>query len=130
MKTAIIYARHLETRTNEKNIQQQILDCKEYAIRNKYKIKDIYWDYLLNKQVKPINFEQVVKEMQSNDKDTLIMCSINILGRNTREIMQFIKMLTTHNKRLILLDQEGKRLLDLQEIIKELIKNENRSYLR
>ena len=79
MKTAIIYARHLETRTNEKNIQQQILDCKEYAIRNKYKIKDIYWDYLLNKQVKPINFEQVVKEMQSNDKDTLIMCSINIL---------------------------------------------------
>ena len=130
MKTAIIYARHLETRKNEKNIQQQLLDCKEYAIRNKYKIKDIYWDYLLNKQVKPINFEQVVKEMQSNDKDTLIMCSINILGRNTREIMQFIKMLTTHNKRLILLDQEGKRLLDLQEIIKELIKNENRSYLR
>ena len=130
MKTAIIYARHLETRKNEKNIQQQLLDCKEYAIRNKYKIKDIYWDYLLNKQVKPINFEQVVKEMQSNDKDTLIMCSINILGRNTREIMQFIKMLKTHNKRLILLDQEGKRLLDLQEIIKELIKNENRSYLR
>jgi len=130
MKTAIIYARHLETRTNEKNIQQQILDCKEYAIRNKYKIKDIYWDYLLNKQVKPINFEQVVKEMQSNDKDTLIMCSINILGRNTREIMQFIKMLTTHNKRLILLDQEGKRLFDLQEIIKELIKNENCSNIR
>ena len=130
MKTAIIYARHLETRTNEKNIQQQILDCKEYAIRNKYKIKDIYWDYLLNKQVKPINFEQVVKEMQSNDKDTLIMCSINILGRNTKEIMQFIKMINKHSKRLILLDQEGKQLLDLQEIIKELIKNENRSYLR
>ena len=73
MKKGIIYARHLGTRDYEKSVEEQVEECKKYALENDIEIVDCYSDYLFNKKINPNSFDLLSQKLKKLDVDYVIV---------------------------------------------------------
>lgn len=89
MKTAVIYARHITYRKYEPTITEQLYSCEQCATVNNLKVINTYTD-LSNKKLQTYPmFENLKKDCEKLNIDTIIIYSACVLGRNFSNISKF-----------------------------------------
>lgn len=97
-----IYGYH-RTSTTEQHLDRGIKEITEFCQRNKYKLEKIYTDQQTGK-----NFDRpryiVLRDDILRSGDTLIITEVDRLGRNKRDTVEELRLLTNRNIRVMILE--------------------------
>ena len=97
-----IYGYH-RTSTTEQHLDRGIKEITEFCQRNKYKLEKIYTDQQTGK-----NFDRpryiVLRDDILRRGDTLIITEVDRLGRNKRDTVEELRVLTYRNIRVMILE--------------------------
>lgn len=97
-----IYGYH-RTSTTEQHLDRGIKEITEFCQHNKYKLEKIYTDQQTGK-----NFDRpryiVLRDDILRSGDTLIITEVDRLGRNKRDTVEELRLLTCRNIRVMILE--------------------------
>lgn len=97
-----IYGYH-RTSTTEQHLDRGIKEITEFCQHNKYKLEKIYTDQQTGK-----NFDRpryiVLRDDILRSGDTLIITEVDRLGRNKRDTVEELRLLTHRNIRVMILE--------------------------
>lgn len=97
-----IYGYH-RTSTTEQHLDRGIKEITEFCQHNKYKLEKIYTDQQTGK-----NFDRpryiVLRDDILRSGDTLIITEVDRLGRNKRDTVEELRLLTYRNIRVMILE--------------------------
>lgn len=123
MKKGIIYARHLGTRDYEKSVEEQVEECKKYALENDIEVVDCYSDYLFSKKINPNSFDLLSQKLKKLDVDYVIVYNTCILGRDTTKIRKFINKIYENNKQFVDTTSKDTIIGNLQNLVRQCVIN-------
>lgn len=97
-----IYGYH-RTSTTEQHLDRGIKEITDFCERNQYKLERIYTDQQTGK-----NFDRpryiVLRDDILRGGDTLIITEVDRLGRNKRDTVEELRLLTNRNIRVMILE--------------------------
>lgn len=86
MKNAVIYARYSSDAQKETSIEDQIRDCKKFALENKYNILRIYRDDCVSgKTDNRVQFQKMLSDSAKELFETVIVWKLDRFARNRNE---------------------------------------------
>lgn len=107
---------YVRVSTKEQNEQRQIIALKEFGIEKKY----IYMDKQSGKDFERANYKHLLRKLKSGD--TLVIKSIDRLGRNYEEILTQWRVITKEKQvRVVVLDMPLLNSKDDQDLTSTVI---------
>lgn len=102
MKRAVIYARYSSDNQQESSIEGQLMECKDYALKNDLEIVNEYIDRAISGTTdeRPA-FQQMISDAKKNLYDFIIVYKIDRFARSTEIFAIYKAQLRKHNVKIL-----------------------------
>jgi DNA invertase Pin-like site-specific DNA recombinase len=98
----VIYCR---VSTNDQNLDNQILELRDYCKRNSYEIVGEYCDKISGIKTSRPELDKMLQGMRSKKFQAVVVWKFDRLGRSTAHLLQVLEELKNKNIRLIATSQ-------------------------
>ena len=107
MKTAVIYARYSSHNQREESIEQQVDECRAYAIANNLEVIDIYADSACTgKNDKRVQYKRMQRDAQREKFDYIVAYKSNRIARNMLMALNFENAMAEYNIKVLYAKEE------------------------
>ena len=98
----VIYCR---VSTNDQNLDNQLLELRDYCKRNNYEIVGEYCDKISGTKTSRPELDRMLQGMRSKNFNSVIVWKFDRLGRSTAHLLQVLEEMKNKNIRLIATSQ-------------------------
>lgn len=113
MKKAVIYAKHIYKRRNQKSAYEQYMYAEEYARENNIEVIEKCFDCVPTTNSVCVQFERLLKNCANAEWNTILVYSITLFGRDLDKTLKLKKQLKAKNINLVFMDWDKNEIVKL-----------------